>query len=424
MTLLEALKAEDYLAAAQCAAAVDDDAVRQALKDSYFMQNLHRHCGAAELFLLLEQRGIISLDLSEDAKDERDDDLPLPSAELCEALGLNTDDTPAPPQYIGKTLFDNIFYQLERGDDNAVTVLTKLLPHASGLNSNNGALLRDAIRRQLPLSVIEQLVNAGCDPSELTRAQESYLFQIVHSVAMDNGLFEAYLNFFIEQGLDLNQANIVRDTPLSVVVKQGDCAKLDLLLALGADPDREFDEGFDILETALAHGQTAVLEHLLAHGLQFDYDKRDKAQQSVLYRFLKGPGNVDLKLLALLLKGEPDLYQPNRDSYCGLQQATPIQRLLDKTPDALQLALHLLRPELNQVDENGNTALHHAASHYVNYEQRQANDIFQRVKLLVGYGADVNMRNNQGQTAADVACDDDLKIKTVEWLRAKQAIDA
>lgn len=434
MSLLDALQAEDYSRAAELAVNCSDTDIRQALHDSFFLQNLHRHWRAIALFILLEQRGIVSLSLGNDDNNahsnppQPSDEPSLPAA-LLAALEL---DAPAPqePAFpLATPLLQALFNVLQRQSQqhdieqlqHTQALLTALLPKVSQLDSEYGELLRDAIRRQLPLTVIEQLIDAGCSPLVLARDQSNYLTQIVHSVAVTDGQFAAYLEYFLAQGLNIDHANVVRDTPLSVAVKQGDSAKVALLLDLGADANMPFADDADLMEIALSANQIEVIKLLQQRGMQFDVDKFDNHQQSLLYRMLKGPADVDLKLLALLLKDQPDLYQINRDNYRQLAQTTPMLRLLDKSPAALQLALHLLRPDLNQTDADGNTALHLAVANYVNYERRRADDILARVKLLVSYGADVTARNHQGRTAAEVASDDDLKIDIVQWLRQQEA---
>lgn len=434
MSLLDALQAEDYSRAAELAVNCSDTDIRQALHDSFFLQNLHRHWRAIALFILLEQRGIVSLSLGSDDNNahsnppQPSDEPSLPAA-LLAALEL---DAPAPqePAFpLATPLLQALFNVLQRQSQqhdieqlqHTQALLTALLPKVSQLDSEYGELLRDAIRRQLSLTVIEQLIDAGCSPLVLARDQSNYLTQIVHSVTVTDGQFAAYLEYFLAQGLNIDHANVVRDTPLSVAVKQGDSAKVALLLDLVADANMPFADDADLMEIALSANQIEVIKLLQQRGMQFDVDKFDNHQQSLLYRMLKGPAEVDLKLLALLLKDRPDLYQINRDNYRQLAQTTPMQRLLDKSPAALQLALHLLRPDLNQTDADGNTALHLAAANYVNYERRRADDILARVKLLVSYGADVTARNHQGRTAAEVASDDDLKIDIVQWLRQQEA---
>ncbi|MCH1925338.1 hypothetical protein L9G74_01800 [Shewanella sp. C32] len=435
MSLLDALKTEDYPLATELAASSSDADIRQALHDSFFMQNLHRHWCAVELLITLAQRGIVSLSLGKDQSNEHtsnkgdSNDEPSLPAELLAALELDTPAPTAPAYAIAPELLQHLFTALQRQSQQndieqqqqTLALLTGLLPNVTQLDSDHGELLRDAIRRQLPLTVIEQLIAAGCSPLALARDQSNYLSQIVRSVAVTDGRFAAYMAYFLAQGLNIDHADVVRDTPLSLAVKQGDCDKVALLLDLGADTYLLFRDDASLLALALAANHAEVIKLLQQHGLQFDFDSVDREQQTLLYRFLKGPGDVDLKLLALLLKDMPDLYQPNRDSYRQSPQATPMQRLLEKSPAALQLALHLLRPDLNQTDADGNSALHLAAANYVNYEQRRADDILARVKLLVSYGADATLRNHQGLTAAEVASDDDLKIEVVTWLKQQES---
>ncbi|WP_417763034.1 ankyrin repeat domain-containing protein [Shewanella sp.] len=432
MSLLTALKAEDYALATTVAATSCDADIRQALTACYFMQNLHRYWQATEFILLLQQRGIVSLALDDDGANSQQTDVTESfSPALLAALELEQP-APASADYVIGT--ELIIKQLLEGwgrwqDEAKLAALAQYLPAVSGLNANFGQLLRLAIQQRCPLTTIQQLVDAGCDAQLLSKAQENYLFEVVKSIAADHDQLAAYVDYFVAQGLNINHTNVVGNTPLVTLVKQGNIAAIDVLLSAGADADMTFANEQDLLEIALASGQLETIKHLQAHGLQFDFDKRDKEQKSLLYwflddrtRFHKGAGyKNDLKLLVLLLNDQPDLYQSNPDSYRNQPNATPMHRLLDHEPDVLQLALHLLHPDLNYTDEHGNTPLHLAAANYVNYEPARAEAILQRVKLLVSYGADVTLRNHQEQTAADVASDDDLKIHIVEWLKQQEA---
>lgn len=424
--LLDALQTEDYPRATELAMISSKAEIHQALQDSFFLQNLQRHWQAVELFILLEQRNIVSLSLGHNKTNSETVTIDKPSlpAELLAILGQEAP-TPTDPVYpVGQELLQYMFNALQHQPEQrpeTLRQLSTLLPKIAGLNTNHGELLRDAIRRQLPLTVIELLLDVGCSPFEQARDGANYLMQIVQSVAITDDQFASFMAFFLAQGLDINHPNLYHDTPLSIAASLGNRDKVALLLDLGADADMLFRNNADLLEIALYSKQLKVIELLQQRGMHFDFDKLDRQQQSLLYRFLKNPCDIDLTLLALLLKDKPDLYQINRDLYRQRKQTTPMQRLLDHSPAALQLALHMLQPDLNQTDSDGNTALHLAAGNYVNYEQQRADDILSRVKLLISYGADVTLCNNQEQTPAEMASDDDLKIDIVRWLRQQEA---
>ena len=160
---------------------------------------------------------------------------------------------------------------------------------------------------------------------------------------------------------------------------------------------------------------------LLKHGLAFDYEKQDREGHSVLFRFTDhGVRKDQLTLFSLLLQGQPDLYQINHDSRCEKHYSTPMENLVTEAhPDALKLALAMLRPDINQTDEEGNTPLHLAASNYV-HEAARAVVNLERIKILIAYGADVNTLNNKEQTPAACASDDDKKADILAFLLAKE----
>ncbi|MCH1933029.1 hypothetical protein L9G16_23075, partial [Shewanella sp. A25] len=80
------------------------------------------------------------------------------------------------------------------------------------------------------------------------------------SVAVTDGRFAAYMAYFLAQGLNIDHAHVVRDTPLSLAVKQGDCDKVALLLDLGADTYLLFRDDASLLALALAANHAEVIK--------------------------------------------------------------------------------------------------------------------------------------------------------------------
>lgn len=256
-------------------------------------------------------------------------------------------------------------------------------------------------------------------------AQQNFIFKIVKwRKQVDIDTFKKYLTYFVDQGVDIDHRDVIDDTPIIALIKSGDDAdRLESMIELGADIhiQKTDADSFDLLEIALVSQKTEFLSILLEHGLAFDHEKRDRNGHSALYRFTeRGVKKDQIKLFSLLLKGEPDLYQINYSRRYEKGYRSPMESLvLEGHPDALKLALAMLRPDINQTDEEGNTPLHIAASNYV-LEAPRAAKILELIKILVAYGADVNIRNNKEQKPSDCASDDNKKIDILEFLLLKE----
>ncbi|MNW15076.1 hypothetical protein D3C71_2134740 [compost metagenome] len=72
--------------------------------------------------------------------------------------------------------------------------------------------------------------------------------------------------------------------------------------------------------------------------------------------------------------------------------------------------------DLSYVDNLGNTLLHKVCQVNLNYDENKSRDLYKKVKYLVGEGVDPQLENVADKKAVDYAMEENVKVKTVEWL--------
>ena len=428
MNLQHALENSDYELATHIAKDLNNDEIIDALNNTATLQNLHASWIAIDFWQFLDERNILSLDALKNMGEEEDEDVNFDSIDIeclinstAEKKILRVDYKKPFPLLI----LENELRYFEHKSEEECAILVEFINACKNLNVEGGKLLTQALSPNTPLSILDALIKNGCDPMYEDNAQQNFIFKIVKwRKQVDIDTFKKYLTYFVDQGVDIDHRDVIDDTPIIALIKSGDDAdRLESMIELGADIhiQKTDADSFDLLEIALVSQKTEFLSILLEHGLAFDHEKRDRNGHSALYRFTeRGVKKDQIKLFSLLLKGEPDLYQINYSRRYEKGYRSPMESLvLEGHPDALKLALAMLRPDINQTDEEGNTPLHIAASNYV-LEAPRAAKILELIKILVAYGADVNIRNNKEQKPSDCASDDNKKIDILEFLLLKE----
>lgn len=172
--------------------------------------------------------------------------------------------------------------------------------------------------------------------------------------------------------------------PLEQAVELADVRITRLLLEAGAKPDLTVGKRLSPLWTAMAKKQFELVQILLEH--KADPSLKDPLGHSLLtlaMRWQEAP-----EVLQLLLEAGLDANSPDP------QFTTPLLRAVDSlwTDGARLLLQHGARVNV-PLSFNGNTPLHLAVGH--------GSEVM--VKLLLENKADVNLRNDKGETPLDLA---------------------
>lgn len=315
----------------------------------------------------------------------------------------------------------SIFQSVTRGlqnDDDSIAFFREFISKFDNINDEVGAktLLGYFFEKGASLKSIKVLVEAGCQVNFKNNAEENFLHQVIKTNLMKPQLSLSYLEFLLQEGLDVNAANIVKKTPLITAIEFNRNEYLDLLLQNGANPNDADKNGNSAFFYAVAHKLDVRLYDQLRNYDMPQFDLLNKDQVTLLFEYIRmmyDTSEKSLELLRKLIEDGADIYQPSL--YYG-QETTPIDLIAEKKAEVLQTILDTGAIEINRQDDQGNTLLHKVCAYNVNYETEKAKDTYRKVKLLLENGADASITNNQDQTAINLASDDNLKIKTVELL--------
>lgn len=320
------------------------------------------------------------------------------------------------------TIFDYIFTQL-KDDESDLEWFRGFLYKLTNKSDevNNKTLLSFAFEKGADPAIIKALIDAGCDVSYKNNAEENFIMQVVGAYSPDELKSAAYVELLIAEGLDVNAANIVKKTPLIAAIQNNRKHFLNVLLANGAQPNHQDNEGKTAFFYAVIDQQSYSLYDKLASYELPDFDIRDKNGETLITGYLRMIYNDsadNLKLLERLIDDGADIRQTA--PYYGKDKAAT-DWVAEKSAGVLELVLSKGIIAVNEADNSGNTLLHKVCGLNVNYEQDKAKEIYKKVKLLLAAGADKSLTNDQDKTAADLAGDDNLKSKTVELLLTHQA---
>lgn len=316
-----------------------------------------------------------------------------------------------------RSIFENIARYLP-DDEESIKFFGDFIAQFENINDEVEAktLLGYFLENGAALEKIKALIAAGASVNFKNNAEENFIHQVVKTYAPKPELPLAYLELLLAEGVDVDEPNIVQQTPLQLAISFNRPQYMDFLLENGADVNHTDKQGNSAFYYAVAEKLDLELYNKLSLYGTPQFDTINKNQVSLLFeyiRMLNHPSPKQTELLAKLIADGADLYQ--NSSYYGNDTA-PIDLLAEKNVDVLQTVLNSGALNVNQQDENGDTLLHKICAYNVNYETEKAKDMYRKAKLLLEHGADLNLANNKDQTAVMLALDDNLKIKTVELL--------
>lgn len=316
-----------------------------------------------------------------------------------------------------KSIFQSVTRGLQK-DEDSIAFFREFISKFDNINDEVAAktLLGYFFERGASIENIKVLVEAGCNVNFKNNAEESFLHQVIKTNLMKPELSLSYLEFLIQEGLDVNAQDIVKKTPLITAIEFNRNEYLDLLLQNGANPNDVDKNGNSAFFYAVAHKLDVRLYDQLRNFDTPQFDVLNKDQVTLLFEYVRmmyDTSERSLELLRKLIEDGADMYQL---SLYYSQDTTPIDLIAEKKVEVLQTILDTGAIDINRQDDSGNTLLHKICAYNVNYEAEKAKDTYRKAKLLIENGADISITNNQDQTALHLASDDNLKIKTVELL--------
>lgn len=319
---------------------------------------------------------------------------------------------------LDRSVFESVFRYIAN-EPEALDFLDKFIRKFDNINDavNNNTLLLLAFTLNVPVEAIAVLVDAGCDPRYKNNYEENYLFHITREFNIKEDTGVKYLEYLMDQGIDPNDGNIVKETPLHIVVGNRKMKYLDLLLERGADPNQPGKNEESAFYTAIVHSVCDVaMYRKLAQYAPADFNQANKAGETLICGALRMRGRAsegEVELIKALVNDGADIYQTS--PYYNTPKAA-LDWVAEYPAEMLAGILETGAIDLDRRDDAGNTLLHKVCAFNVNYEQKAAQQLYKKVKLLLENGADASITNDRDQSAMDLAGQDNLKAKTVELL--------
>lgn len=187
----------------------------------------------------------------------------------------------------------------------------------------------------------------------------------------------------VSGGADPNAADVNGRTPLMIAGRSGRSDLVAALIDAGADVNAANNNGGTPLMFSAIAGDPATVSLLLEHGARVQA-VGNMGWTALMVAAVKGHPHV----IHMLLEGGADPNHPDVYGWTALMRAANRDRL-----DAVTALMADARTELERRDDDGGTALHHAAEE--GHERV--------VDYLRSRGANVSARDNRGFSAADRA---------------------
>lgn len=307
-----------------------------------------------------------------------------------------------------QSIFKSIFTYLGN-DEASLQFLNEFLPQIQSLNDElgNKTLVSYALDQEVPIELLNVLIQNGCIVDCISASDENLIHQIVKKYTRnyDRGL--SYLQLLAEQGLDLDKPNVVKETPLHSAVKEHRNLYIKWLMENGADANFQNKDGESPLFLATSQGGDTEKYELIRQYATPDFEQVNARGETLFCA-------SDLNHLKVLLEDGADLYQPSKNTYG--QEISKIDALAISTAEHVQIALDSGQLDVHRKDDKGNTLLHRVCGRETLHEERRAKEVFKVVKLLLASGADAAATNDMDETPMMIAATDTMKTKTVELL--------
>ena len=267
-------------------------------------------------------------------------------------------------------------------------------------------LLEHALNTNGSLPLMEAIIHAGCPVDGIDKNEKTYLFKTINT---------EYIQFFIDQGLDLNKQDNAGNTAFWNIVASKNKELIQCFLDNGAEVNIQNKKGETIYDVICFELMDIDLFKTIAAYDPPRFDIVDKNGQSLFFKKISMPsfGN-DAEFISLMLEYGADMFQEEKDAY-GTSM-TAADELIKKPFELFQLLKTNDYLDVTVLDNNGNTWLHKVCKVDLNFDESKAKDLYKKVKILLSLGADPHVKNDEDKSAIDYAQDDNLKAKALSLL--------
>ena len=316
-----------------------------------------------------------------------------------------------------KSIFDPLSRYLKE-DDESLAFFEAVMSKMDNINDeiSDQTLLRYFLEKSAPPKIIKTLIdNFGANAQYKNNAEENLIYSVINTYGLETEKTKYYISILTENGVDINEKNIVGTTPLMCAVKRTRKDILPFLLENGADPNETDNLNNTAFYYAVAEQFSYEMYDALATVSSPDFNIVNKDGRTLLTNFISSVSGspADITFLERLLSDGADV------NFCAQHYGQPksgIDFIVEKKSDILKSVLENVSLDINEQDNQGNTILHKVCAYNVNYDAEMAKETYRKVKLLLDQGADISITNDKDETPLMLASGDNLKIKTVELL--------
>lgn len=305
-----------------------------------------------------------------------------------------------------------------KDDEDSISFFKELMSKMDNINDeiSDQTLLGYFFEKGASPKIIKTLIDDfGANTQYKNNAGENFIYKVINTYGLETDKSKEYISILLDNGVDINEKNIVGTTPLMCAVKRNRKDLIAFLLENGADANETDNSNNTAFYYAVAEQFSFDMYDALASVSSPDFNIVNKDGRTLLTNFISSISGSpsEISFLERLLADGADI------NFCAQYYGQPksgIDFVVEKKSDILKSVLDNVSPDVNEQDNQGNTILHKVCAYNVNYDAEMAKETYRKVKLLLDQGADISITNDKDETALMLASGDNLKIKTVELL--------
>ncbi|WP_400072775.1 ankyrin repeat domain-containing protein [Zobellia russellii] len=276
-----------------------------------------------------------------------------------------------------------------------ITILKQLIERGISTSKNEttgeNAIFFASKGRDASDDLFKYLEQLGIAANVTTKKGQNPLHNLASS-AKDISIFD----FFISKGVDPNAIDDEGNTPLLNAAERNELKVVKYFAEKSMDIDHADKKGQTALAIAIQNNGADVVTYLISKGASVDVlDNKGNNLVSYLFNGRGKPRDFDAKVAVLKDKGlDFAQVQGDNSTVWHLAVAKNDLRLLKK--------VKAFGADINGKDKDGNAPLHYAAMKTENAEI---------LKYLIANGADLKSTTEFGETAHDLASENELLAK-------------